>query len=119
MMFSSENDQSDMSALRDAKMYQLREKAFESALRSVCGTREGRLVLWHILNEICKMNHDAHGEMETVYRFMGRRSVGLSLLQTIDRVDSSITLGMMKENKMMSESERIMADDLIQKEQEE
>lgn len=90
----------------------------KNAILEVGKSEAGRSLLWFIIFDVCKVNEDAMGGQEVVYRHMGRRSAGLQLLAEIEQVDISIYLNMIRDNKIKSENDRILMEKLIKQIQE-
>lgn len=91
----------------------------KNAIIEVGKSEQGRLLLWHIVFNICKVNEDAMGGEEVVYRHMGRRSAGLQLLTEIEDADISIHLKMIKDMKIKTENERLLIKNLVKEIEEE
>ena len=91
----------------------------KNAIIEVGKTEQGRLLLWHIVFEICKINEDAMGGEEVVYRHMGRRSAGLRLLSEIEDADISIHLKMIRDMKIKTENEELLIKNLVKEIEEE
>lgn len=115
MMFADE-ERDIPTAKAHERMEARKWSELKSALSKVGQTEEGRIVLWHIIFDVCKINEDAFGGEETVYRFMGRRSVGLQLLSEIESADIAIHLNMIKDNKYRTESEALILQTMIDEE---
>jgi len=113
-MFASEDE--TPTAIAHDKIVNKRLKNIRSALSKVGQTEEGRLVLWHILFDVCKINEDAFGGEEIVYRHMGRRSAGLQILTEIEEADVAIHLNMIKDNRNRTVNESLILQQLIDEE---
>lgn len=67
---------------------QRREAQWLAALGEVLRTREGRHVLWDLLERAGLHETSLHANPYQVYALEGRRSYGLELLAAIQQVDS-------------------------------
>lgn len=59
---------------------------FEEALLNVVKTREGRAVVWEMLNQANVYGENFHGNSTDIYE-KGKRALGLWLIRSLDRVD--------------------------------
>lgn len=90
----------------------------KNAIAEVGKSEAGRLLLWYIIFDVCKINEDSMGGEEVVYRHMGRRSAGLQILSEIEQVDISIYLNMIRDNKAKAENDRLLLNKLVKEIQE-
>jgi hypothetical protein len=90
-----------------------RGERLKNALSRLGASEDGRLILWHIIHDICRVNEDVMGDQETVYRHMGRRSAGLQLMVEVEEAGIEIYLNMIKDNIVNTESDRLLMEEII------
>ncbi len=62
-------------------------EVFIESLRKVLNTAEGKKVVWEILTMCDLYDYSSLPKKSDLYHRLGRQSVGLEILQALDRVD--------------------------------
>jgi hypothetical protein len=75
----------------------------ERSVEYVTGTEVGRRLLWDIIS-YCGVYKDLGGENSQVFKDLGKREVGLHILDLLDIVDDEIIIKMMKESKQRTKN---------------
>ena len=63
-------------------------------IEEVLRTDAGRRLVWHIIHNLCTVNHDIVGDSEYVQRKLGKRSIGLAIMSDIDFAGEDLYLKM-------------------------
>ena len=90
---------SDEQEVREAKTKQkLIQDQYDSHLKSILSTKEGQTVIWKLLGD-CRIFQSSFTGTSETYFLEGKRSVGLSLLADIMRVEPDSFITMQKNKK--------------------